>query len=415
MGLRKTFESLDYLAYRIWPPYDPLAPGPLKEQPCPGIFPDTRFNTDFIHGARIYDQELYVFDEPWFSVVWAESLENALGPVTLHFLSLTKQVCIYSWNVNVWSMDGYKGILLYVENDDTAVSNDPSDPLSKYKEPSLRLNPPIIPDLTFLTSCAMAGGPQGQIFATASHPFYTGPADGIRTYNPTTTGGIGEVAQLPSGVRMTYGHFGKAGALDYAAHANLDPANDLAFLKWANEQPVSVYRASTGELLHQLWAPNEITGIILNDDGYVYLSDRSQFITCYTYDGKYAGQVNQPAPLNGVPVVWGWDRVFHRLLRVPITPNGPAGMSTLVMEGYYPVPEPTQLVGPLPRKVARKGRRVSMFAHLAGDGGEAIAGFQGKFTGDVIAQSVSDLRGDLVVPYTAGEPGAQNTTVTVET
>ncbi len=166
--------------------------------------------------------------------------------------------------------------------------------------------------------------------------------------------------------------------------------------------------------LHDIYTPNETNGLSLTSDGYIFAADSKDWVVLYDYDGRYHSAFIEPRPAscpNGV--TWAWDRIYKRLLRVAGTPSDPTtGRSTMKVEGFFPIPANDSLTAPIPRKVPRKNRRITVLSRLVGEGCEAIgsAPIFVKVNTVSVTTSRTDGDGDAIIPITPAATGA----ITVE-
>ncbi len=348
MGLRSAFLS-DLIPYRLAADMDP------------DIFGQFTYNGDLIAAPRVYGEEV-----TGVGAVWGGRDPNIAGPSSVSFLASMRQIYWPSWSLARWRMDGQKGHLL-----------------------ERQVSPPGA-TAVMTTYPAFSVEPGGTLWWWGNP--YAPRAAALRTETLEASGATIEGADF--------------GLLQLRAFA-IDRGADRVFLGTGVGQ-VAVYRLSTKTKLADLFTPGEIIQVVLTHDGYAYLVDTLEWICAYDYDGTLVGAMRASRALSAPKgLCYGWDAYYKRILRVVGSAPATDGASTMRVGGFYPQPEAWELTPPLPLKVPRKGRTIYSLAHMAGEGGEPLAGRRLTFTtGGVSSTSATDANGDARAAITPGVAGA---------
>jgi hypothetical protein len=355
MGLLRCFEAEDLLEYQLW---DGSA--------------DASYNAYLITPPRIYAEEIRpTTGRP--GALWGGADPNRWGPSSISFFAVTSQVRWPSWGAGRWKLDGRFGRKLERLSGATAFGQ------------------------MGVTTGLLSVEPAGAVWEFAGHPFIDANGAVLMDVDTMTV-----TSQLIRPEDFA-GH--AAGAMvDFA----VDRAADRVWIRWLtnNVGQVSVYRLSTRELLHEIWAPNQTNGVVLTHDGFVYVVDVLDWLCVYDYEGRLHGAMRHPRLVSHPGgVCYGWDAYYRRLLRLEGTPVAVDGASTLRVEAFYPVPQAALLSPPVPRQVPRAGRRVYVLSRAVGEGAEPIVGRAAQLGGDVAGAGSSDHQGDVVVAVTPAASG----------
>lgn len=348
MGLRQCFTAADPLAYRL----------PADIDPSPFEF---LYHPDLLVAPRVYGEEIATV-----AAVWGGRDPNRYGPSSISVLAIMRQVRWPGWDITRWKHDGQEGRLL---SRDVGLGG-----------------------ATMSTNGRFSVEPGGAVW------WYGDPY-------------VARAAELDAATLQETGSVilgADFGTLALPAFA-VDRAADRVFMRTdTSGSRVQVHRLSTQAKLADIWAPGEVRSIVLTHDGHVYLVDVLDWICCYDYEGRFRGALKATrAPSAPFGVVYGWDHYFKRLLRVVGTASATDGASTVRPEGFFPEPEAWELSPPLPLKVPRKGRTIYSFAHIAGEGGEPLAGRRLTFTAGAASSTVAaDANGDALAPLTPAASGA---------
>lgn len=193
----------------------------------------------------------------------------------------------------------------------------------------------------------------------------------------------------------------------------LDQDQGVAYVRWTGNpvRAVDAYKRradGTWAWTHRIWAGAAVDQILLTDVGLVYLIDQNDWLSLYSAGGAYQGAVRNPrSAACPFGYMYAWDRFYRRLLFLAGTENEADGASTMRIEGFYPIPQATNLTPPIPLARPRKGKRLCVLAHFSGEGGEPIASTRGvlKADGTPVAQASADAAGDFTFAYTPESSG----------
>lgn len=353
MGLQKCFEAADLLDYRLW------------ANQCSNLY-----NEYLITPPRIYCEEVHAVKAGGTrpGALYASQEDSPAGVSVINFVAACDQVCWPSWNVTRWTIDGAEGRKLRRVTLDGAAA---------------------------LSNDLIAVEPGGSLW------WFSGYADAFQ-------GGavlLNSDTLAATSTKIAYADFGKTGIEDFA----IDRASDRVFVRWLsnNVGQVSIHKLSTRELIADIWAPNKTNGIVLTNDGFIYLTDVYGWICVYDFDGNFYGAMKHPAP-SGVKggFSFGWDAYYKRLLYLPGTPCATDGASALRVQGFYPLPSTELLSAPIPLSVPRKNRPIYVFSHLTGIGGEPRGGRPVTIGGSAPATMArTDPDGDAVFQVTPQNAG----------
>lgn len=372
--------------------------GSIVYECVPIANPDT-YNQDLRANGRIYGEELLGFPT-LHGALWADEEANPLGPSTISFFGLTRQVCYPSWALGRWVFDGARGVCLFRAN----------------VSPSIE---------------ATYGG------RVWYERFSCDPSNGdVWTYGVGGLGyGTAPACRLglpdsfdPDGVEIPFTVFpeeyseGTSGARAFAinrgrkrlAIAHIATMADRAILYRLTSDGASGGTWGV-EYVRTIFAPNWIKALFWTADGLLYVHDVANFLHVWGRDGEeYQGTVRFVPSVEGSDLLVSWDRFYRRILAVEATPNEADGASTLRVRGFYPVPEATRISDPIPLLVPRKGRTIPVLVQITGDGVEPISGRTARVAGGALsAFGTSDASGNAVVRVTPTTTGDLTLTATV--
>jgi hypothetical protein len=403
MGLVKCFEAESVLAYENWWIHanpsgvdsdDPAVPPPdwpcvdWKEAGCTGPFPDARYNAGLIGSPfagvwpfRRHREEIVqpgTLSRP--GAVWGAHDPNRWDQASIKFMANMSQICWPSWSTKVWRFDAARG-----------------RPLGTFYGSSILLD-------------LFAVEPDGSVwwFGVTADAYHGGPVLlSLSSASVAATTTVIPAATFEGAISIE--DFG----LDRAAHRAFVRSNVTGTGK------VTIYdfdlATMTATKIADIFTPNQTAGVALTLDGFVYLADVLDWICVYDYDGNFHGAYRNPrANSHLYGAAYGWDQAYKRLLRVENTPANALGASTLKIEGFYPVPAEAILTPPIPRQVPRKNRRVYVFSHLCGEGGEPLTGRPATLEhgGAVVGEGPTDTDGDVAIAVTPAAAGPYDAEIT---
>lgn len=184
---------------------------------------------------------------------------------------------------------------------------------------------------------------------------------------------------------------------------------------------IAVHRESTGEFLYKFRVCGVPESIFMADDDHAYTVANDGTLTLFNYvTGKIIGVLH--VGLSDYIRHWAWDRIAKRILCFELTPDVmPEGHCTARVTGYYPVPVPHGLAGPIPLQAPAVGRRVEWVSKVYGAAGEGIPGMLVSYSlesalGATLspAQHTTDLNGNSRTFVTSSLAGDNSITASVE-
>ncbi len=356
--------------------------------PSPAAPPLIHYHDELISSPRIYQEQLASMASSYKpGVIFVTPDANVNGPTTIHFLGTTNQVAWPGWNAVRWRFDGQIGALLGVDH--TAFGSG-----IYYQQ--------------------MIAGADGSLwwFGALATVYHGGPMQ----IDPATLAEIGTTSPYPVSSFLDKHGNNPIDIQDFS----IDRGRDRFFVRWSTDYvgEIEVYELSTRTYLTSIYAPNETNGVVLTHDGYIYLVDKADWISVYDYAGNSHGSFRNPRRQNYVGgyggIVYGWDRYYKRLLFLGGIQDAADGACKCRIWGYYPVPDAAGVTAPVPRQAPRHGRRVYVFSHAYGEGGEALASRGSTATGLDVVSGVTDQDGDAILSLTGGTPGSLSVSIAVD-
>jgi hypothetical protein len=158
---------------------------------------------------------------------------------------------------------------------------------------------------------------------------------------------------------------------------NIDTVNDIALICANVANQLRVHNLSTGALLRTVALPASAVQVMPASNGKCYVMSSNHIMTLIDYlagtvASSFQVQDTFDASIPGVTVAW--DAKYNRFLSWVYAPVDTTGQNTSVIKGYFPVPQPTALVAPIPLKPPRHYSTTPLLVRLCGDLGEPVGG-----------------------------------------
>lgn len=222
-----------------------------------------------------------------------------------------------------------------------------------------------------------------------------------------------------AGGAVTIASFGLSGTRcqDFA----ISTAEDRVWIQtpsFTDFSQVNCYKLSDRSFVATIWAPNQTAGILPTGDGFVWLFDTYGWFVLYDINGNYRGRMRHSFEAAPYGRALGWDRAVKRFLELTVTADASAGVSTLHLRGFYPVPQPVYVTKAYPRLPIRANESNEIWAHLCGAGGEPVSSRLVQ-TGASVALGLpqrnllSDDQGDVTTQISPITTGSQDINLTV--
>lgn len=353
------------------------------------------YNPDLVSNGRVYGEEPYLRyssgSHPMWGAMWAQKDGDKS---TINVMLKMRQSLWPSWGVSVWKFDGSNGVCVR-------------------RQPATAADTDIDGNFAGLVYDRFSAETiSGRLWWYGLHA--TAYYNAVLRVDPTTLNVTGEEISLDL-FEMPPGNLGK---FDVAAFA-MDQDQNRAYVRWTGNpvRAVDAYdQTPTGwKWSHRIHAGSAVDQVLMTDTGIVYLIDENDWLTLYDETGAYQGAVRNPRTAAWpFGYMYGWDRLYRRLLFLAGTENELDGASTLKVEGFYPIPEAMYLTPPIPTSRLRKGRKSKFVASLFGSGGESVSSVNGlvKVDGVNAAYSTTDTSGEFVFQHTPAAAGPMQVEVT---
>lgn len=372
MALTRVFRAQDLVQYRH---------GPVEFPFGAHFFPE-------VEALGQVEEFAYITVAAPVGVVWART-DFAETDYTLFVLSKMHPINFPSWSINEWRFDPLTGQRFSYDDENESWSL--SSALQDDPQPAHRID-------------------FGTFNADLIDTVHVEPNGNLWWFGAAATAFNGGAIQLNA---ATYQPFGDPISPDDFLDPRgnppidiqdfaIDRNSDRLFVRWStnNVGEVSIYRFSTREFITNIFAPNQTCGIVLTQDGFIYVADEQDWLCQYDYDGVFYGALRNTRRseyLGGRGgFAYGWDSRYRRLLFLGGVPNEENGDSQLRVYGMFPTPDAALVTPPIPREVPRRGRRTMVFARIFGDGAEPISSTRVSVTGTAEQNASSDLDGDIV-------------------
>lgn len=198
---------------------------------------------------------------------------------------------------------------------------------------------------------------------------------------------------------------------------NIDPETDT-LLTGDTSPELHVWNLNEGTKRVDIPLPGIPNQIMVIDQTRCYVMTQLNLVALVDYSaGKVLSVLNcQENPISSTVGTVTWDWIFQRFLCWTYTPIATNGQNTSVVNGYFPIPQPTGITAPIPLQPPRQYRQTPIYTRIYGDAGEPYPGGQvtiSPSSGLAVVTgfpALTDIDGESVA--TISDAGAGSVTLT---